>query len=140
MATSTISNSSKKIINLFFLLVINVVIISILGYMPIDISVNTNSRIGGLLLSILVPLFIVFFTQNMDSLERVAKFGFGLVLYLIASAIITGIPQTFTSGLMPCLILSLASCHMEINYFLSHDRDSYSSLAKNEIQSLSDRY
>jgi hypothetical protein len=43
----------------------------------------------------------------MSSNERVLKFGFGYVVYLLAAVVVLGLPIGFTTGLIPCLLISL---------------------------------
>ncbi len=95
-------------INTVFLIALNLILMSILGFMTLDSHANFNSRFGGFLLSILMPYFIVQQTKNMTGLERMMKFGFGMMAYLVSSSIIVGIPESFFTGLLPCLIIALA--------------------------------
>ena len=98
---------AEKIVNFTFLAILNLTIISILGFMTLDSEANLNSKIGGFLLSFFIPIFIVYQTKNMMGLERMMKFGFGIIVYLFASSIILGIPHSFITGLIPCLVISL---------------------------------
>ncbi len=98
---------TNNLINYFFLLVLNLVIISITGYLTLDSNANLNSRLGAFLLSFFIPFFIVILTKNMQGYERMLKFGFGMIIYIIAAMIIVGIPESFSTGLLPCLIISL---------------------------------
>lgn len=91
----------------FFLFILNVVIVSILGYLTLDSEANINSRTGAFLLSFFIPIFIVFYTNEMSGLERMLKFGIGMIGYLLAVTVIVGLPASFTTGLIPCLIIAL---------------------------------
>ncbi len=99
--------SPEKIVNFTFLAILNITIISILGYMTLDSNANLNSRIGGILLSIFIPTYIVHQTKSMKGIERMIKFGFGSIAYLITSIIVVGFVISFTTCLIPCLVISL---------------------------------
>lgn len=92
----------------FFLVIINLVIIGIFGYLTLDSQANINSRFGGILLSIFLTLFIVWKTQAMNGLERMLKFGMGSIYYIILVIVKLGFPTGFVKGLFPCLVISLA--------------------------------
>lgn len=96
-----------KIVNVFFLVVLNSILMGIIGFLTIDSNANFNSRAGGFLISIFLPIFIVFLTRNMSGIERMMKFGVGYMAYFILITISQGFPFGFVSGLFPCLLLSL---------------------------------
>lgn len=107
------NKTSKKsvgeiIANIIFLLAFNIVLISLTGYFTLDVNANLNSRTAAYLLSVLIPFFIVLKTDKMKPTERLIKFGFGYIYYLISSMIIIGIPRSFVVGLLPNLLISLA--------------------------------
>lgn len=97
----------NKVIEGIFLFILNFVIISIYGYVTLAHNANLNSRFGGILLSFLVPYFIVSVTRKMSGLERVLKFGSGHFFYFILVAVGPGLPRGFITGLFPCLGISL---------------------------------
>ena len=96
------------IVNIFFLLVLNLILMSIIGYLTLDSEANLNSRIGAFLASIFIPIFIVSKTKKMNDLERMIKFGFGFVVYIILVLVMVGFPHGFLTGILPCLVLALA--------------------------------
>lgn len=98
----------KKIVNGLFLLVLNFVLMGIIGFLTLDSNANLNSIFGGFLLSVFLPLFIVFLTKQMNGMERMFKFGFGYIVYFILVVVIYGFPTGFITGLIPCLLISLA--------------------------------
>ena len=98
---------ANQITNGIFLIILNIIIISILGFMTLDSHATFNSRIGGLLLSFFIPFFIVYHTKNMSGLERMLKFGFGIMAYFVTIIIVIGLPFSITTGIIPCLIISL---------------------------------
>lgn len=106
------NDSNKKsigdtIANIVFLVVFNILLISLTGYFTLDVNANTNSRTAAYLLSVLIPFFIVLKTGQMKPTERLLKFGFGYIFYIISSIIMVGIPTSFVTGLLPNLLISL---------------------------------
>ncbi|MBZ9778532.1 helix-turn-helix domain-containing protein [Psychroflexus sp. CAK8W] len=99
---------TTKIINGLFLLILNLILVAIIGFLTIDSNANTNSVFGGVLLSLFIPFFIVVFTREMPGAERVLKFGFGYISYLLLVTIFHGFPTGFSTGLFPCLLISLS--------------------------------
>lgn len=96
------------IANLVFLIVFNITLMSVFGYLTLDPYDIINSRIGALLLSFFVPFFIVLKTINMRNTERLLKFGTGFIVYFILILFSIGIPRGFVSTLIPCIFLNLA--------------------------------
>ena len=101
-------NIETKIVNGLFLVALNVVLMGIIGYLTLDSNANTNSVFGGLLLSIFLPFFIVMMTKKLDGMERMLKFGIGYLAYFVLVMVIHGFPTGFTTGLFPCLLISLS--------------------------------
>jgi len=95
------------IVNVASFIVLNLVIMSIFGFLTIDSWANMNSRVGAFILSFFLPFFIVYNTKGMPGLERLIKFGSGLLIYSIAISIIAGFPHAFTSGLIPSITIAL---------------------------------
>jgi hypothetical protein len=89
------------------LLLINITLMCIFGYLTLDSEANTNSKIGALLLSFLIPYFIVSVTKNMGSTERVLKFGSGLIFYIVIAILSVPFSTIFFGGLIPCLAITL---------------------------------
>lgn len=103
------ANQIELIINYFFLVLINLTLMVIIGWTTLASEANVNSKFAGFLLSFFIPVFIVFMTNNMSRTERLLKFGSGFFLYIILSIIIVGFPGAFISGLLPCLSMCLLS-------------------------------
>ena len=99
------------IVNGFFLIVLNIVLMMIIGYLTLDSEANINSRIGAYLLSFFIPIFIVLKTRSMSGIERMLKFGFGFIFYIILALIMVSFPQTLITGLIPCLVIALATLY-----------------------------
>lgn len=102
------SNIGTKIINGLFLVLLNMILMGIIGFLTFDSNSNMNSKFGGVLLSIFLPFFIVVFTKKMSGVERMLKFGFGYFAYFILVLSKFGFPKGFVSGLFPCLLMSLS--------------------------------
>ena len=113
--TEIVQNKSSKYIeiffNYFFLLIINLTLMGIIGFITLDSEANLNSRFAGFLLSFFIPIFIVFKTGKMSRNERVLKFGSGFLFYIITSIIFVGFPKAFVTGLMVCLAISLLTLY-----------------------------
>ncbi len=97
----------EKITNWIFLIALNFTLITIFGYLMVDSNANWNSRLGGLLLSIFIPFFIVFLTRKMNGLERILKFGIGFILYIILSIIMIGFQNAIVL-LIPVLLIAIS--------------------------------
>lgn len=101
---------TEILINWFFLIILNASLMVTFGFLLLDSNANWNSRFGGLLLSFFIPITIVFFTQKMSGLERIAKFGFGFIIYLILAIFSIGIKATVVL-LAPFLLIALATLY-----------------------------
>ncbi|WOD43721.1 helix-turn-helix domain-containing protein [Hwangdonia lutea] len=112
---TALKNKSESIgsfiINGVYLILLNLLLMSIIGFLTLDSNANINSRTGALLLSFFVPFFIVLYTQKMTPLERVLKFGIGLLVYIGLLLIVQGFKEGFSlglrTGLYLCSILSV---------------------------------
>jgi transcriptional regulator with XRE-family HTH domain len=106
--SSKIRINESMIINGFFLFILNIILMCIIGFLALDSDANLNSKIGAYLLSFFIPYFITSKTQTMSGIERMLKFGSGFILYIIISIAIMGNPKSIFTTLVPCLLLSLA--------------------------------
>lgn len=104
-------NYLEIVINYFFLVIINMVLMGIIGFMTLDSWANINTRFAGLLLSFFIPIFIVQKTKNLSRLERILKFGSGFFIYIIMSIIVVGFPKAFITGLLVCLSICLMTLY-----------------------------
>ncbi|MFT5915744.1 MAG: transcriptional regulator with XRE-family HTH domain [Flammeovirgaceae bacterium] len=102
---------ANQVISLCFLLVLNLAIMITIGFLTIDSEANINSRIGAVLLSFFIPIFIVRKIQKMSGLERILKFGGGLAIYAIMAIILIGFPATFVKGLLVCIAIGLGTLY-----------------------------
>ncbi|TQO36722.1 helix-turn-helix protein [Arenibacter algicola] len=105
---SRTNNIGTKIINGFFLLALNMVLMGLIGYLTLDSNANPNSKFGGVILSFFLPYCIVTLTKKMIGMERMLKFGFGYITYFILIMIMHGFPIGFGTGLFPCLLIGLS--------------------------------
>ena len=99
------------IVNAVFLVLLNLLLMSVIGFLTLDSNANMNSRIGAFLLSSFIPFFIVLFTQKMNGLERMLKFGTGFLAYIIMLMVVQGFREGFRAGfgtgLFLCLIIAV---------------------------------
>ena len=109
----TIQNANyfEIISNFFFLIIINMTLMGIIGFLTLDYWANINSRFAGFLLSFFIPIFIVVKTRNLTRTERILKFGIGFFIYIISSIIIVGFPKAFVTGLFICLSICLLTLY-----------------------------
>jgi transcriptional regulator with XRE-family HTH domain len=112
--------NNESIINGFFLFILNIVLIGMIGFLTIDSESNLNSKIGAFLLSFFIPFFITHKTKELSGTTRLIKYGSGCIFYIIFCLILIGIPKSFTSNLLPCLLLFLTTLYYG-NYFLNEN-------------------
>jgi transcriptional regulator with XRE-family HTH domain len=109
-----IENQNKKsalidiLIKSTFLFPLNILLMSITGYLTLDSEANLNSRIGAFLLSFFIPFFIAFKTPKMQGLERMLKYGFGFISYIVIALVSIRYQAAIMTGLLPCLLIALA--------------------------------
>lgn len=100
------------VVNGVFLILLNLLLMFIIGYLTLDSEANFNSRIGAFLLSFFIPFFIVYFTQKMSATERILKFGIGFIGYIVMLIFIQGFADGFRAGirtgLFLCLLMSIS--------------------------------
>lgn len=105
-------NRKKTIMNIvikaIFLIPLNIILTTIIGYLTLDSEANMNSRLGALLLSFLIPFFIAFKTPRMNGIERMLKFGIGFIAYIILALFSIRYQSAIMTGLIPFLLISLA--------------------------------
>ena len=98
---------AEKIVNALFLLILNMVLVAIISFLTMDSFANFVSRFAALLLSVFIPFFIVFLTKRMSGMERMLKFGFGMIASFIHVMILHGFPTGFIHGLFPAILIFL---------------------------------
>lgn len=80
MELSQRNSIGTTIISVITFITLNLVIMSIFGFLTIDSWATINSRVGAFILSFFLPFFIVYKTKEMTDLERLLKFGTGLMI------------------------------------------------------------
>ena len=110
---TSLSKEEKKenygvlVMNVFFLFVLNFALMGIYGYLTLASGASINSRLGAYLLSFFIPIFIVWKTPKMTGIERMLKFGTGLIIYILVVLVNVGFPTGFVTGLLGCLVIAL---------------------------------
>jgi len=107
MKTLARKSSLKLVLKIISYSVINIFLAFLYGYLTIDILANTNSRTGAMILSILIPLYIIEKTANFTGMERLVKFGSGLILYAVAGILLHGVNILVTTTFLPAVLLTL---------------------------------
>ncbi len=105
---SNLKTIGVTIIHGVFLLVFNFALMGIFGFLTLVSEANLNSRFGGILLSIFLSLFIVWKTLKMSGIERMLKFGLGLIVFLIVVPVKHGFQAGIHTGLFICIAISLS--------------------------------
>ena len=98
---------ATTVVNGIFLLALNLLLATIIGYLSSASGSNFNSRVGAFLLSFFIPIFIVNMTLKMNGLERMLKFGTGFISYL-TMILVLDIIRGLDTFMIPCLVMSLA--------------------------------
>jgi transcriptional regulator with XRE-family HTH domain len=101
-------NLVHKIINTAFIILLNLTIAAAIIYLTVYDSANIYTKIGALLLSILLPYFIVSLTRNATSAMRLLKFGTGFILLIIFSLFQVKITTAVFSGAIPFSLIGLS--------------------------------
>ncbi len=111
-----VKDKSKKevgsfIINGIFLIILNFIIVTIFGYLIVNHNATFESQVGALLLGFFIPIFIVHKTQHMTRIERMLKFGSGLLIYMIIGSFNVKLPVIIMTGLLPTTIVLLGTLY-----------------------------
>jgi len=111
----------ERIVNIVFLLILNLVLMSIFGFLTIDSNANSNSLAGAFFLSFFIPFFITYYTRKMTGIERMIKFGTGFTIYIVLMFFKFGIQGIVKGGLVPCLIIALGVLYFG-EYFMKRNQ------------------
>ena len=98
----------QKLINIVFLIFLNVTIASFITYLTVYDSANIYSRIGAFFLCILLPYSIVSLTRNSTSPMRLLKFGIGFIFLIIFLLFQVKIETAIFSGAIPFSLVGLS--------------------------------
>ncbi|MBD0851957.1 helix-turn-helix domain-containing protein [Maribacter arenosus] len=101
-------NLGVMVIHGIFLLVYNFALMGTFGFLTLVSEANLNSRFGAILLSVFFSLFIVWKTKKMNGIERMLKFGFGLIVFFIVVPVKHGFQTGIHTGLFICAAISLS--------------------------------
>ncbi|WP_316794215.1 helix-turn-helix transcriptional regulator [Pedobacter frigoris] len=97
-----------KLIDVVFIILLNVTIAAIIIYLTVYDNANIYSRTGNFFLCILIPYFIVSLTRNSTSPMRLIKFGTGFILAIIFALFQLKIAAAVFSGLIPFSLMALS--------------------------------
>ncbi|PIF31111.1 transcriptional regulator with XRE-family HTH domain [Flavobacterium sp. 9] len=93
----------------FFLILLNILLVGVIGYLTLPLEANINSKVGAVLLSFFIPFFIVHFTQKMRVTERILKFGIGWVVFLAnlisVQGFYLGLNTGFRTWIFSCILI-----------------------------------
>ena len=95
------------IMRFIFYIISNFILVLIFGFLTLDINSNLNSIVAAYFLSILIPGFIVIRTPNLSNIERVVKFGSGLIFYLIWIGLMHAFPTKMIIGFYPTILITI---------------------------------
>lgn len=103
-----------KMFKLSLLVLLNIFLMTVIGYATLDSNANTNSRITAFILSFSLPFLIANQTPKTTSWSRLLKYGSGYTFYLIPIVVqhynlLWSVG--FKTGLIPCLILGLSTLY-----------------------------
>ncbi len=108
MVTQTnLKTSGNAIVKVAFLFVLNLRMLTTIGYSAQDSHTNFDNQVDAVLVSISMPFVIVQQTKHIEGLKRMLMFGTGLILSIITSLSLVGFPYSFFTGLIPCLTIAL---------------------------------
>ena len=96
----------KSILKLISYTGYNILVAALYGYLTIEVFANANSRIGALALSIVLPLLVIAKTPSFSRLERLTKFGSGLILYAIIGIVVQDVQVLFSTMFLPAIFLT----------------------------------
>lgn len=96
-----------KIVHWLFLIILNMMLVFIISFLTMDSFANFNSRFASFLLSVFIPFFIVFLTKRMSGMERMLKFGFGMIASFTHVMILHGFPTGWMTGLFASMMIFL---------------------------------
>ena len=72
-----------KIKRTLVLLAFNVLFPFIVGFLTLDSLANFNSRVGGSLLAVIIPLLLYYAKPDQSYRKRYLQYGIGMTVYLI---------------------------------------------------------
>ena len=115
------TKTADKAIQLFFLVLLNLLLVLIIGFLTVDSFANLNSRVGGILLSVLLPMVVIYRTPGLSRLDRTFRFGMGFLLYALIILFKAGLATTVTTMVGPCMLMAMSTLYYG-DAFLSQPR------------------
>lgn len=107
-ANALAKQPAQQLINMVFIILLNITIAALIIYLTVYDTANTYSRIGAFLLCVLLPYYIVTLTRNTTSPMRLLKFGSGFVLLIIFSLFQVKPITAVFSGAIPFSLIALS--------------------------------
>lgn len=102
------SDYGATFINYFFLAILNVLIMCVIGFLTLDVSATFNSNFGAVLLGFFIAYFIVTKTPKLTGALRLLKYGTGLMAYLIVATSTHYFPPDLLLGFYPSIAIFLS--------------------------------
>ena len=90
-----------------FLILWNLLIVLVYGFLTLDSNATLNSKVAAVLLGFLLPYFIISKTLQLSGAQRLVKYGSGLLLYLILVAVKVRFPPALLLGFYPSILIAL---------------------------------
>ncbi len=112
-----------KIVHWLFLIILNMVLVAIISFLTMDSFANFNSRFASFLLSVFIPFFIVFLTKRMNAMERMLKFGIGMIATFILTMFLHGFPTGWMTGLFGSMMIFLTVLYFGRDLIKNWDRE-----------------
>ncbi|WP_349530293.1 helix-turn-helix transcriptional regulator [Reichenbachiella sp. MALMAid0571] len=107
-AQNRFNHLGHKLVNGIFLIILNITLTTIIGYLTISDIANLYSRIGAFFLSVFLPYFIVSITRNSSPLIRLIKFGTGFIIFIIIAFFQMEISKAIFMGAVPIPLIGLS--------------------------------
>ena len=100
MKNETNTLTTKSILKL---IVFNILLVSIIGFLNLSAFANLNSQIGGYIVATLVAYIVVTKTKDLDRNVRLLRFGTGLIFYFALILFTIGFIEGIKIGILPCI-------------------------------------
>jgi len=100
---------ATRLASTFFMLlsltILNILMLLPIAYLCLDSGANLNSQAGAFLLSLFIPIFIVYNTSKTNCLTRTIKYGSGIILYILLVFTLHGMREIVSSKLLFCMLI-----------------------------------
>jgi len=98
----------SNVLNFIFLVLLNLLFVTVFGYLTMDSSANFNSKIGAVFLGFFISYFIVSKTPEITGTERIVRYGIGLFAYFLLATFRHHFPASLLLGLYPSIAIYLS--------------------------------